>query len=333
MDFLKKRGTAWVAVILAAALAVTIGYSKKPAASDSAGYRRYLDDSANMLSNSTEDMILDYNTGWDGRYNAVIGVRTLKTVPDTDFGVYTDDAAYEMGLGGNDMMLVLTRDGEWMVSPGDNVYYYLTDSMQGQMSQALTGNAGNPDQAVKAFFAVADTFYNSKFQPTGTASTTTGSTSASGIISLLIILFLLWIIVDRIRYNRYRRRYMMPGMGIPTVRYYPVFWGRRRVMPIPTPVNHSSSYGSPRHPAGGTHHNYSGTTHHTTTHTTTTHHTGGGFGGGHSFGSGARGGSFGGRSGGMGGSRSSFGGSRGGSFGGGRSGGFGGGRSFGGGRR
>ena len=150
--------------------------------------------------------------------------------------------------------------------------------------------------------------------------------SAAWKLMLLVLLFLIWIWLDRMRYNRYRRRYMMPGMGVPTVMYHPIFWGRRPPRgprpprsggPRPPqggprpPRSGGSSGGNrrppqqPRRPSGGS---------------------GNSFGG---FGSSGRGGSFGsGNFGGFGGS------SRGGGFGGGRSGGFGGGRGGGfGGRR
>ena len=53
------------------------------------------------------------------------------------------------------------------------------------------------------------------------------------IVTLLVILLVLWVILDAFRYRRYRRRYLGPGMGIPPVRYYPVFWGRRPRAPRP----------------------------------------------------------------------------------------------------
>ena len=44
------------------------------------------------------------------------------------------------------------------------------------------------------------------------------------------------------RYSRYRRRYLRPGMGRPTVLYYPIFWGRpQRPRPPrpPRPVSYT----------------------------------------------------------------------------------------------
>ena len=57
----------------------------------------------------------------------------------------------------------------------------------------------------------------------------------SGVVVLLVVLFALWVILDGIRYRRYRRRYLRPGMGRPTVLYYPIFWGRPRRPRAPRP--------------------------------------------------------------------------------------------------
>ena len=46
------------------------------------------------------------------------------------------------------------------------------------------------------------------------------------VVVLLVVLFILWVVLDGLRYSRYRRRYLRPGMGRPTVLYYPIFWGR-----------------------------------------------------------------------------------------------------------
>jgi len=134
----------------------------------------------------------------------------------------------------------------------------------------------------------------------------------ASIIVVMVMLLTIWVIVDAIRWNRYRTRYLRPGMGRPTVTYYPVFWGRprRRVYAPPRP------HVPPRPPMGGPNHRPP---------TGSSGRTGGrtSFGGGGSFGGHSGGRSTGGRSsfsgGRSSGGRSSFGG--GGSFGGGSSGG------------
>lgn len=134
------------------------------------------------------------------------------------------------------------------------------------------------------------------------------------LIGFLIVAILVW---DALRYDRYRRRYLMPGMPPPVVLYRPFIFGRphhRRPPPPPRGPRGPGGFGpgpGPRPPSGGG------------------FFSSGGFGGGSSRGGGAgrRGGSFGGGFGGF------SGGSHGGGFSGGgfRGGGFGGGGSRGGG--
>lgn len=142
-------------------------------------------------------------------------------------------------------------------------------------------------------------------------------------IMLLAVIFVAWIILDRMRYNRYRRRYLMPGMGVPTVVYHPVFWGRPRRPRPPRPPRPPRGPGGPRDPFGGSRGGFGGPRPPRpgggrpsggTRQTPGRPPSGGSFGG---FGGGRGGGFGGGRGGG-------FGGSRGGGFGGGRGGGFGG---------
>ena len=51
---------------------------------------------------------------------------------------------------------------------------------------------------------------------------------------LIIGIFVVWMLLDAVRYSRYRRRYVV-GAPVNVVRpvYYPVFWGRRYAPPRP----------------------------------------------------------------------------------------------------
>ena len=65
--------------------------------------------------------------------------------------------------------------------------------------------------------------------------------SVSSVIVLIIAIFVIWVLLDRMRYTRYQRRIRVGGPVIPY--YYPIFWGRpRRRRPAPPP---------PRGPRGG----------------------------------------------------------------------------------
>ena len=126
--------------------------------------------------------------------------------------------------------------------------------------------------------------------------------SVSGVVLLIVGIFVIWSLLDRMRYNRYRRRPVVAGGP----GYSPIFWGRRPRAPRPPRGPGGPMGGGPRPPRSSSPRpgNYSRSS------------SGG-------FGSGSRSGGFGNRGGFGGGGRSS-GGSRGGGFGG--KGGFGGGR-------
>lgn len=355
MKFFQKRGVAIAVLVLAILASSAWGLHKAPAITedvdgveldtslDTSYYRSFVCDEAGILSDRAEEAASLYNANWDSLFGGIMAVVTVEESDDIE-----DDAwkwaENTLALGENDALLLLSeKQREYYVVASGTFYDHLsalpTGFVGANLDSAVSG--GDFDGAVQQFFAalheeMSDSYYQLDL---GWGETDAMATTVRFIMVLLAVL-VIWVIIDRIRYNRYRRRYLMPGMGTPTVIYRPIFWGRpRRPRPhrTPRPPHGGGGFGGgPRRPRGG-----------------------GGFGGsprpprsggsgrpsGGSFGSGSRG-SFGGgsRSGGFGGgSRGSFGGgsrsggfggSRGGGFGGGRSGGFGGGRGGGfGGRR
>ena len=185
------------------------------------------------------------------------------------------------------MILLLVKDGDWQVYCGDNVGYAMTDTQQNQLRQAIetTYYSGDFDSAVTAFFRQADVFYAQArldtagssdggwYAPDAPAASSADGTSIGAVVMLIIGIFVVWMLLDAVRYSRYRRRYVV-GAPVNVVRpvYYPVFWGRRYA---PRPGGSRPSAPRPSRPSrpGG--------------------FSGGGFGGG-SCGGGSRGGGFGG---------------------------------------
>lgn len=327
--FFQKRAVAWVVLVLAVALSVGIGLTKDRSESkDAAAYGFCVEDDAGILSKSAEDKLAKYNADWDAKYYTRVIVKTLSQAPAESLEDYAYDRAMEAQLNENDLSLVLVKDGDWYAYPGDGLYDVLDSSDTGKLSTAMNSSFfnGDYDKAVLDFFARMDEIYADKLFSHDMANDT--GANISGIITLLITLFILCLILDRMRYNRYRRRYMRPGMGVPPVVYYPIFFGRSRVRPMAPPpprgpggrpsggFGGGPGFGGPRPGSGVRQSRPSGTSR--------SSRPSGGFGGsshGGSFGGGSSrpSGGFGGRSHGGG-----FGGSRGG-FGGGRSGGHGGG--------
>lgn len=315
------------------------------------GTYTYVYDYAGVLTDETMAHIDAMNASLFAQTGAQLMVQTVSTTGGVDIVDYATDLGNEYGVGSrernNGLVLVLALDdisssgllGDYGVSGGDGLYQYgqeLTSLLYAYMEADFA--AGDYDAAVRktadAYFdwfgdfygvsvrenyipPVADTYtagngyytYNTGYLPPAP------DVVAARAMVMLGMLLVLWVILDGVRYSRYRRRYLRAGMGRPPVLYYPIFWGRSRRPRPPRPPRPPR-----RPPTGGS---FGGSR--------------GGFGGGGSFGRGPGGsrGSFGGGGSfgrGFGSSRGSFGGggSFGRGFGGSRGGGFRGGGSRGG---
>ena len=360
MKLFEKRPVAAVIMVLAIVLGIVMGQARKPdglgeASTTVVGTYTYVYDHAGVLTDDTMEHIDAVNESLFAQTGAQILIVTADSTDGVDIVDYATKLGNQYGVGSaerdNGLVIVLALEdytpsglkGDYGVSGGDGLYDYgaeLTDLLYATMETDFA--AGRYDDGVRETFdayvdwfadfygvtvragyvpAVRENYSTGSYytQTTGTVAPAMGSVFVS-IVMLVIVLLIIWVILDRIRYNRYRRRYLMPGMGIPTRRYYPIFWGRpRRVRPIaPPPRRNPPPPRNNRPPRGG---GFGGGSF------------GGGFGGSRGSASRSSRGSFGGGSFGSGFGGSRGGSSRGGSSFGGRSsrGGFGGGGSFGGG--
>ena len=268
MKLSTNRVVGVIAVVLAIVAAVALGQvrkehflSKEPTELLAVEYRQWICDEAGLLSDATEQTVEQYNAAWDEKYYAVVAVASVERMNgwyETDYAAALGE---KWGLGENDMILVLVEKGDWQVYMGDYVGAMMQDYQQQKLVQALDSAYydGDFDGAVTAFFRQCDVFYgqidpsqkSSGYGDSGWyAPVNKGSEPGgiAGVIVLIVLFFIIWALLDRVRYNRYRRRYMAPGVVgvIPTVRYYPIFWGRnlyRRPRPVTPPP--------PQRPMGG----------------------------------------------------------------------------------
>ncbi len=338
MKFFEKRGVALVVLVLTIAAAVCIGQSRKDSFIANKAtellpvqYQSWICDDAGLLSEQTKQTVSDYNSSWDEKYYAVVAVATIDRLTGWDAEDYAAKLGEAWGLGSNDMILLLVENGDWQVYCGDSVGYTMTDTQQNKLRQAIetTYYSGDFDNAVTAFFRQADVFYAQAGLNSGSsggegwyapsAPASEGGTSLGAVVMLIIAIFVVWMLLDAVRYSRYRRRYIV-GAPVNVVRpvYYPIFWGRHFAPPHP-PRQPRPPRGGGRPPMGG---GFGGGAPRAPRPPRSNRPSGGSFGGfgGGSRSGGSRGGGFGG--GGFGGG-SRGGGSRGGGFGGG---GFGGGK-------
>ncbi len=350
MKFLQKRSMAAAVMVLAILAGLLLGQARKPSAEAAltGDFLYLIHNEGGAVSQDTAEYIEAMNASLFAQTGAQIAVDVVRTTGNEEIGDYAERMFRDLGVGSrernNGVLLILALENEYNGAPDGD--YYITwgggfsSGQQTRLEDILYNTmesyfaAKRYDEGVRVTFdgltAYLAGLYGvtvseapppaasmGNYQSLSGGYQSTGVTVALGsvvwgLVTLVVVLLVLWVLLDGMRYRSYRRRYYGPTViGIPRPIYYPVFWGRprrpRRPPPPPPPKR------PPRGPGG---------------------FGGGPFGGPGSFGGGP--GGFGGGSFGGGAGRSGRpGGFGGGSFGGGagrggRSGGFGGG-SFGGG--
>jgi len=264
MKLSTNRVVGIIAVVLAIVAAVALGQvrkdhflSKSPTELLEVEYRQWICDEAKLLDDATVKTVEQYNAAWDEKYYAVVAVASVERMVGWDETDYAAALGQKWGLGENDMILVLVEDGDWQVYMGDYVGAMMEDYQQQKLRQAIDEPYydGDFDGAVTAFFRQADVFYG-QIDPAKKSGAYYGGDwyapvehgkeagGVVGVIFLILAIFVVWVLLDRVRYTRYRRRYILPGIVAP-VRYYPIFWGRSLYRPArPRPV-------APPPPMGG----------------------------------------------------------------------------------
>ena len=332
MNVFKKRGVALTVLILAVIAAVIIGQLTKPSVDETYkpesdataqswakahadSYTAYVQDGAGLFSSQTLQTLAQDNAALDYRYGGILGVVTVKSLGDTTIKAYSDQICYGTDTYGNgDLVLLVNEEtGEWYVSPGDDISYYLNDELEILFTQNLGDSFwADPDSRIVTLFTQVSGWYAKNVPVSGQEAESKSSSGAGGIIVLILALFIIFVIVSFVLSLIAGVRRLVGGYG-----FFGPFWGpwwggwyHRHprwfggFYGAPPPPPHHGP-GGPGGPGGPRPPRSNG---------------GNGFGGGGSFGGGSRGG-FGG-----GGSRGGFSGGRGGFGGGGSRGGFGGGR-------
>ena len=237
MKFYQKRGFALVVLILAIIGSGVYGISKKPAALPEVSYYNWICDEAGLLDQETRQTIQDYNTAWNKQYYAVVAVAAVDDIRGWSSEDYARELGARWGLGANDMLLLLVKGGDWYVACGDNLADLMTDTQQTKLKTALDTPyySGNYAEAAVAFFRQNDVVLSQTLGRTNTGGQSpapgqrwqepagASGVSIAGVVLLIVCIFVVWALLDRMRYNRYRRRPAVMGGPV----YYPIFWGRR----------------------------------------------------------------------------------------------------------
>lgn len=229
------------------------------------GTYHYVLDSQGVISDKTAEYIDAMNDSLFAQTGAQIVVQVVETTGNQDIDVYTEAEFTRLGVGSaerdNGILLVLALKnyyngapvGDYYMGWGSGFGYSETEDLSNILWNYMEEDfaAGDYDAAVRVTFdAMVDYLargygvtvkenyipavgadYSAKGGDYRSVSTGYVEMPLMGVagtaVTLLLGLLVLWIIADFIRYQRYRARYLRPGMGVPPVVYYPIFWGRR----------------------------------------------------------------------------------------------------------
>ena len=225
MKFFKKRSVAVVVLVLAILASCAYGLYKKPADQLNVQYGTWLLDGAGVLSADTEQTIGDYNQKWDSSYRAVIAVASTDDIHGWTAEKYAKTLGKSWGLGANDMLLLIVKGGDYYVALGDALNQSLTDTQIAKLQSAIETPyyQGDCDGAATAFFRQADVVLAQVMQSGGSSYSggysesynggwvDSSGASVSSVIVLIIAIFVIWVLLDRMRYTRYQRRIRVGG--------------------------------------------------------------------------------------------------------------------------
>ena len=215
------------------------------------GTYTYTYDHAHVLTDGTMDHIDAMNTSLFAQTGAQIMVVTVGSTGGQDIIDYAMDLGEQYGIGSaernNGLVVVLALDdiaqnglpGNYGAAYGSGLYDQsdrLNSLLYAYMEEDFA--AGDYDAAVcrtvDAYMAWLADFYGVEIrenyvpvtretfsagagyytQTTGYLPPTMGSVAVQ-LASVVVTLLILWVLLDRVRYTRYRRRYLVPGMGDP----------------------------------------------------------------------------------------------------------------------
>lgn len=229
------------------------------------GEYTYTYDYSGVLSESTMEHVDAMNRSLFAQTGAQILIQVVDSTKGQDIAEYAIDLGNDYGVGSaerdNGLVLVLALNdmssvglvGDYWAEPGDGLqdYAHELDSLcyaHMERDFALRDYDAAVMRTFDAFIEWFEDFYGVNVEEGYIPAVRENFTSRGGgyhtqtlgvvpmglgdilwgMIVLAFVLLILWIIVDGIRWSGYRRRYLRPGMGVPTVTYYPVFWGRPR---------------------------------------------------------------------------------------------------------
>lgn len=289
MKLLQKRPVAALVMVLCILAGIALGQARKPDGEPAltGDFLYLIHNEGGAISQDTAGYIEAMNASLFAQTGAQIAVDVVKTTGSEAIGDYAERTFADLGVGSrerdNGLLLVLALENEYNGAPDGD--YYLAwgggfaagqqDRMDDIIYDNLEGDfaAKRYDQGVRKTFDALVNYLEDVYHVTVTTSppnpdamgsyqaisggySSVGTAVAIGVVfrgavKLLVVLLILWVVLDWMRYRRYRRRYCGPTVvGIPRPVYYPVFWGRPRRPRRPPPPPPPKRPGGPGGPGG-----------------------------------------------------------------------------------
>ena len=228
----------------------------------------YVADEAGVLSAETIGHINEYNEILYSHTGAVVAVATVKNTGGKNIDDFTYRLFNDWGVGDRDasngLLLLLDIEGDnYFLAPGkklaeildeNDLWYFLSNYLEDDFA------AKDYDVGVRKVFDALYDWYEGYYAPQTPTPERPGTTVGVGtvvggsllgallfgqnMIQFIIFIIVLAIVLDGLRWNRYRRMYLLPGMPPPMVYYRPFIWGWGRA---PRPPRHRR----PPRPPGG----------------------------------------------------------------------------------
>lgn len=204
----------------------------------------YVADYADVIEPETEQYIVDQN---EILYESTGGEIVIVAVDFMD-GMSSADYAMAVAENWNGIGDVERNNGFLLVfATGENKVramagYGIDNDLPASLLNAYLEtyfyddyDAGNYDQAVRTFFDAIYAWYMDYYQVSDAAGGPVApapqpveeraSVSAAGVLAVLVFVFLVIVMLDSMRYNRYQRRYFGPGAPPPPYVYRPFIFG------------------------------------------------------------------------------------------------------------
>lgn len=169
-DFFNRKNVAVTITLVVIAIALVIGFTSAPkqaatsttsqtaasVSSDAAGwakknygqYEDFLEDDADLFSDTTLETFAKYNAQLDYTYGSIMGLVTTDSLDGKTMEDYAMDESADLELGDSDMLLLIDTDTEqWYLAYGNDMASYVDNDLsilfKENLGSLFTGNAGS----------------------------------------------------------------------------------------------------------------------------------------------------------------------------------------------